>query len=172
MCKDDANAAYVISNGTTPCPIGESIGIEVGDYSNIGANLHLVDLVPEASVSGAISQGQVQQFSCTGSSGSGSGTGYVNGGGCNNVGPGEFSLPFQGTGSYTLKNLYVNYTVASGSPVVSLYVNNIQTLHCTATGTQCTDPTSTTITSGLKCSIRIGLSGASISNVNVTVQLQ
>ncbi len=172
VCKDDANAAYVISNGTTPCPIGESVGIEVGDYSGIGANLHLVDLVPEASVSGAAAQGQVLQFSCTGSSGSGSGTGYVNGGGCNNTGAGEFSLPFQGTGTYTLKNMYVNYTAFTGSVTIALFVNNVQTLNCTATGTQCTDPTSTTITSGQKYSIRLLLTSASISNVNVTIQLQ
>jgi len=49
VCKDDANRSYVMSNGGTPCPIGESIGIAVGDATS-GITSHLVDLVPEASV--------------------------------------------------------------------------------------------------------------------------
>ncbi len=41
----------MIDNISTPCPIGESIGIAVGEVSApVGNNLHLVDLTPEASV--------------------------------------------------------------------------------------------------------------------------
>jgi hypothetical protein len=47
VCKDDANASYVV-NSTTACPVGESIGIAVGDPASNTS--HLVDLVPTASV--------------------------------------------------------------------------------------------------------------------------
>lgn len=58
VCKDDVNkdmttnlTGYVIDNGSTPCPVGESVGIGVGDPSTpLMHNEHLVDLVPEASV--------------------------------------------------------------------------------------------------------------------------
>ena len=63
VCKDDVYAGYVIDNGSTPCPIGESIGVGVGDPSSpLQHNEHLVDLVPEASaaVSGYWASGPAQ----------------------------------------------------------------------------------------------------------------
>jgi hypothetical protein len=47
VCKDDATASYVV-NSATACPVGESIGIAVGDPDS--STSHLVDLVPTASV--------------------------------------------------------------------------------------------------------------------------
>lgn len=50
VCKDDANAGYVV-NSANACPVGESVGIAVGDPTILAApNFHLVDLTPEASV--------------------------------------------------------------------------------------------------------------------------
>jgi hypothetical protein len=51
VCKDDTHGGYVVDNGSTPCPVGESIGVGVGDPSSpLPNNEHLVDLIPEASV--------------------------------------------------------------------------------------------------------------------------
>jgi hypothetical protein len=48
VCKDDANASYVV-NSANACPVGESIGIAVGDTASPATTSHLVDLVPQAS---------------------------------------------------------------------------------------------------------------------------
>ncbi len=64
VCKDDDHGGYV-KNSVTPCPIGESIGIAVGDPGT-PPTTHLVDLVAEASVSGATAQGLILQFLCAG----------------------------------------------------------------------------------------------------------
>jgi hypothetical protein len=185
VCKDDLNAGYVIDNNpsgsaNTPCPLGESIGIAVGDAGS--GTSHLVDLVPEASVSGAVSQGLVLQFTCFGSAPSGN-TVYLNGQGCvtttNTV---EFSLPFQ-SGTYTLKNMYVNYgTVGVPNDTVTLWVagssTNISCAPTSASPKQRTDLLSVTghsasITAGQSYSIRVSTHGSeTLTNVLVTIQLQ
>jgi hypothetical protein len=66
VCKDDSNASYSRDNSNNPCPTGESIGIAVGDPST--TNMHLTDLVPEASTGG----GALMTFYCTGSVAAGS----------------------------------------------------------------------------------------------------
>ena len=138
VCKNDVNSIYVIDNGTTPCPIGESIGIAVGDVGN--PTSHLVDLIPEASVSGAVAQGQILQFTCSGNA---PGTGafvYLNGESCGMTADnGEFTLPYA-SGTYTLSRMYVNYTVAgNSSDLVQLLVGSTPMLSCIpSSGTQCT----------------------------------
>jgi hypothetical protein len=91
----------------------------------------------------------------------------------------EYSLPYQ-SGTYTFKNLYVNYGTpgTSSGDSVELYVGGNPTqIACPPTsGTQCLDDTHTytfTITSpGETYSLRITSSDAGVSNVNATVQLQ
>jgi hypothetical protein len=85
VCKDDTNkdamnlTGFVIDNGNTPCPIGESIGVAVGDPSPaLSNNEHLVDVVPEASVSGAAAQGQILQFTCIGAVATAASTIFLN----------------------------------------------------------------------------------------------
>lgn len=183
VCKDDANASFVLDNsiansGTnTPCPLGESVGLAVGDPSGT-TSPHLVDLIPEASVGGAVSQGLVLQFTCSGTAAS-SNTIYLNGqicgtaSGTNNA---QFTLPFQ-SGSYTFMNMYVNYTHAGvATDTVTLYVNGSATsVTCPPTsGTQCSDLTDkASISSGQNYSIRIATHASEmLANVLVTIQLQ
>jgi hypothetical protein len=164
------HGGYVISNGSTPCPIGDSVGIAVGDYSS--GTSHLVDLVPEAST-----QGQVLQFSCYGAAAVG--TIYLDGQSCmgtsSNV-TGEFLLPYPSTNTYTLSNMYVHYA-AAGNPndIVTLYVNGIGTLNCQPiSGTSCVATSGTaSIVGGSTYSIRVAtFSPETLANVNVTIQLQ
>jgi hypothetical protein len=177
VCKDDVTGGYVVTNGTTACPIGESIGIAVGESSAPSNARHLVDLVPEASVSGAASQGQILQFMCSGKAPSAGGTVYIQNTPCSTTtDTGEFSLPYP-SGTYTFRNLYVNYTAAgSGTDTVYLWVNGTRTsIHCSPTSsTQCTDVSDTAaITSGQNYSLRLtSASGDTLTNVNATIQLQ
>lgn len=160
----------MISNGSTPCPIGDSVGIAVGDYSS--GTSHLVDLVPEAST-----QGQVLQFSCYGPAAVG--TIYLDGQSCMGVASsvsGEFLLPYPSTNTYTFSNMYVHYTVpGNSSDIVTLYVNGVGTLNCQPTsGTFCQVTSGTaSIVGGSTYSIRVAaFSPETLKNVNVTIQLQ
>lgn len=122
VCKDDANAGDVIDNGSAPCPIGESVGVAVGDASS--GTSHAVDLVPGQSVSGAVSQGLVLQFTCAGADSPGATT-YLNGQTCattSGTNSTEFNLPYQ-SGTYTFKNLYVSFGgTAALTDSVTLYI--------------------------------------------------
>jgi hypothetical protein len=179
VCKDDANASYVVTNSTTPCPVGESIGIAVGDPSS--GTSHVVDLVPEASVSGAAAQGQILQFTCIGAVPTVASTIYLNGGQCS-VGSGtdavEFTLPYP-SGTYRFSQMYVNYGhVGLTGDTVTLFVNGSSgttPVSCAPTTTgQCSDLTHTlTITGGQTYSIRVSTGASdSLKNINVTIRLQ
>lgn len=176
VCKDDTAASYVIGNMITPCPLGESIGVAVGDY-NVKSNLHLVDLVPEASVSGAVSQGIVLQFTCGGAVGALTQTTYLNGQQCSTTANAvEFTLPYQ-SGSDSLKNMYVNYNTAGiAGDAVTLYVDNMAiTVICNPTPAgQCTDLVRTaSITGGHTYSVRAATqAGSTLNTVLVTLELQ
>lgn len=181
VCKDDANGGYVIDNGSTPCPIGESIGVGVGDPSSpLSNNRHLVDLVPEASVSGAVSQGLVLQFTCSGTVTTGT-TLYLNGELCNaTTNTTEFALPYQ-SGTYTFKNLYVNYkNTPAATDALTLYVGGSATsITCNPSpsgAAPCPDVTHTaTITpsTARNYSVRLTVAtGSTIANLCVTIQLQ
>jgi hypothetical protein len=186
VCKDDSSmgAGYAIDNSianshvNTPCPIGESVGVAVGDPA-MTTTPHLVDLIPEASVSGAASQGQVLQFTCFGPVAAGT-TVYLNGQACNAVMDiTEFNLPYQ-SGAYMLKNLYGSY---GGTPTatdsLTLWVNTSATsVTCnpSASGTApCPDITHNTMISPStrKYSVRLATSsGSTIANLCLTIQLQ
>jgi hypothetical protein len=179
VCKDDGTGGYVVTNGTTPCPIGESIGVAVGESSAPMSKMHLVDLVPEASVSGAAGQGQILQFTCIGAVATTASTIFLNGGQCT-VGSGsdntEFTLPYP-SGSYTFSQMYVNYGHAGlTNDTVTLFVDGTSTnVTCSPTTTgQCSDPTHTaSISGGHPYSIRVATQASDpLKNINVTIRLQ
>lgn len=110
VCKDDTTASYSEDNSNTPCPIGESIGIAVGDPTGTNLSMHLVDLVPEASVGG----GALLTFFCVGTVSAGATT-YMFpsaiGTNCQQT-VGEMQpVSFAGT----IKNLEVVYGTAPGA---------------------------------------------------------
>lgn len=132
ICKDDANASYVLDNGGTPCNAGESIGVSVGDPSS--GTLHVVDLIPEASVQG----GAVMTFFCTGGVASHMTVFMWPGSGNTNCAQTASTIEQPVSFSGTIRNLAVFYGTAPGGALT----DNITVVKCHPVGT-CT-PTAVT----------------------------
>lgn len=142
VCKDDTNSGYSVSNGSTPCPAGESIGISVGEASAPSTNLHLVDLIQSPSTSG----GAQLTFFCQGATVVSS-TLYVfpshTGINCNNTTGSSTLAPVSVTG--WLRNLVVYYQTAPGG------ADSISVYKCPGLGACLTTPALTCPVSGHGC---------------------
>ncbi len=182
VCKDDASASYSRDNSATPCSSGESIGIAVGDPGSGSTSTHLVDLVPEASVTG----GAVMTFFCTG---------FVSAGQSNYLFPSALGTNCQQavvaaamqpvSFSGTLKNLEVVYGTAPGTSHTdtftvfkcpALAACSATTVKCQVSGTaiSCSDIADTVAVSqgdGIQIVDAAGTSSAAQA-ARVTIQIQ